>query len=103
MIEEWMPAIFAIVIVIGMVTARAWKIVLSEGLPMLRDWAVERIRSPARGHPAEGGLVSRTELAGRIERLEDQVDFLESLLQRAPGPSTPTGRDPATPSRQTPP
>lgn len=74
MIESWLPAIFAIVIVLGMVAARVWSTLVSQTLPVVRDWAIERRRGGDRFHQ---------DLALRIQDLEEQVQFLEELLQAA--------------------
>jgi len=98
MIEAWMPVILAGVIVIGMVTARVWTTLLSEGLHLLREWFVDGRHALDRADRADGALPSRAELARRIEYLEEQVHFLESLLEEPRGTSIPAAHEPLAPS-----
>lgn len=100
MFEAWMPAVFATVIVIGMVTAQTWRTLLSEGLPLLRDWARDRNHGARRMGRTDNAVPGHPELARRVEHLEEQVDFLESLLQQTRGPSTRVVRNPAAPSEE---
>jgi hypothetical protein len=82
MIEAWLPVIFAAVIVFGVVAAQAWS-ALSEGLPILRDWAAGRTNSTdSRVTRPDEGLGSTEALARRVGQLEDQVQFLEALLEQ---------------------
>lgn len=88
MIEVWLPVILGVVIVGGMVTARVWTTLLSEGLPILRDWVVDEYLGLGRGEGPKGTLPSRAELGRRVEELEDRLRFVESRLPPGRGPSS---------------
>lgn len=86
MIESWLPLIFLLVIVAGMVAARVWSAVISEGAPMLRDW-VNGQRFPDPERRAGIGQPTDLDVDRRIEALEEQVQFLESLVRESPDDS----------------
>jgi len=89
MIESWMAVIFAVVIVVGMVAARIWTALLSEGLPLFRDWVRGEDGGTDRLDGADDALPSDPEVARRMKELEEQVQFLEALLDEPRGLSTP--------------
>lgn len=87
MSEPWIAVIFAVVIVGGMVTARVWTAFVSEGLPLLRDWIRNEQGGPDRLDGAFREVPRDPEVARRMRELEEEVEFLESLLEERQGPS----------------
>ena len=86
MIELWLPVILGGVIVVGMVAARVWTALLSEGLPLLRDWLLDEHLSRGRWEGTDPALPARAELADRVQEVEARLRRLESLLESGPGP-----------------
>lgn len=97
MIESWLPVIFLFVIVAGMVVVRLWGTVISEALPLLRDWSVGRGAGDSRRRVGAEGPED-LDTVRRIEALEEQVQFLEALLRESPRVAPPrTGEKGAPP------
>jgi len=94
-IESWLPVIFLLVIVAGMVVVRLWGTVISEALPLLRDWSVGRGAGDSRRRVGAEGPED-LDTVRRIEALEEQVQFLEALLRESHGNVEPLAGDSAS-------
>jgi hypothetical protein len=89
MIDGIVAVSFAVIIVVGMATGQIWSKVVAEGMPILRDWLAARLDAGAEWPVLDRSQGSREELNRRIDHLEEQVEFLEALLDDDARPMRP--------------